>query len=184
MLSEKKHTCSAKIWIEYLGKPLIGPGSAMILQGISEEKSISKTAKKLGMSYRYVWDHIQTIQKTLGKPIVTTYKGGKIGGGGAILNELGSDLLAEYRLIQDHLHAALEAESGEGAVPEKSKPDRLKGRVLSVEKERIDWKVRIEIGQGSVITALMGNEAIKELGLKAGDPVEAMVKTSEILIAK
>jgi molybdate transport system regulatory protein len=161
MLSNRKHTCSAKIWIEHRGKPLIGPGGADILQGISEEKSISKTAEKLGMSYRYVWGHIQNIQETLGKPIVDTYKGGKVGGGGANLNELGRDLLVEYKLLESYLHEVLaDAEYWEVIGLKISARNRLKGRVLAVEKDQIIGKVKIEIETPAVITAVITKEAM------------------------
>ena len=89
MITQKKHKPMCKIWIEYEGKPLIGKGGAQILEQIEREESISKTAEKLGMSYRYVWSYLQKIEKTLGEPIIETYRGGKSGGGGAKLTKLG-----------------------------------------------------------------------------------------------
>ena len=52
------------------------------------------------MSYRYVWNYIQKIEKAIGEPIVETYKGGKTGGGGAQLTDLGKNLLAEYQAVR------------------------------------------------------------------------------------
>jgi molybdate transport system regulatory protein len=52
------------------------------------------------MSYRYVWNYLQKIEKTIGEPIVETYKGGKSGGGGAKLTETGKSLLAEYTRLE------------------------------------------------------------------------------------
>ncbi|MGB9672290.1 MAG: winged helix-turn-helix domain-containing protein, partial [Candidatus Norongarragalinales archaeon] len=60
------------MWLEHLGKPLIGKGGAQILEQIEKEHSISKAAKKLGMSYRYVWSYIKRVERTLEKPIVET----------------------------------------------------------------------------------------------------------------
>jgi molybdate transport system regulatory protein len=75
-------------------------GGAQILEGINSEKSLTKGAEKIGMSYRYVWNYIQKIEKAVGEPVVETYKGGRIGGGGAKLTELGKDLLEEYRQLE------------------------------------------------------------------------------------
>jgi molybdate transport system regulatory protein len=100
MLTRKKNTLSGKVWIEHEGKPLIGKGGAEILEGIAKEKSISKAAETLGMSYRYVWNYLQKIEKTIGEPIVETFKGGKSGGGGAKLTETGKSLLAEYTRLE------------------------------------------------------------------------------------
>jgi len=103
MPTNKKHKFSGKVWIEYEGNPLIGKGGAEILEGIAKENSISKAAETLGMSYRYVWNYLKKIEKTIGEPIVDTYKGGKSGGGGALLTATGKSLLAEYTRLESCL---------------------------------------------------------------------------------
>jgi molybdate transport system regulatory protein len=77
------------------------------LEQIEKEKSISKAAEKLGMSYRYVWSYLQRIRKALGEPVVETFRGGKSGGGGARLTRLGESLLEEYKHVEDRLSKAL-----------------------------------------------------------------------------
>lgn len=107
METETKHKLSCKIWLEYRGKPLIGKGGAEILEQIEKEQSISKAARKLGMSYRYVWNYLKKVEKTLGKPIIETYRGGRAGGGGAKLTRLGKELLDEYKRFEDYLNKML-----------------------------------------------------------------------------
>jgi molybdate transport system regulatory protein len=111
MSTNKKHKLSCKIWLEYGEKPLIGKGGAQILEQIEKEESISKAARKLGMSYRYVWSYIKRIEKTLGEKIVETHRGGKAGGGGARLTRLGSELLKEYQHVEEYLNKALASAS-------------------------------------------------------------------------
>jgi molybdate transport system regulatory protein len=103
MFAHEKHKLSGKIWLEHEGKPLIGKGGAEILAAIAKGNSISKAAETLGMSYRYVWNYLKKIEKTIGEPIVETYKGGKAGGGGAKLTETGKNLLAEYTRLENCL---------------------------------------------------------------------------------
>jgi molybdate transport system regulatory protein len=103
MPAEKRHKLSYKIWIEDNGKPLLGKGGADILEQIGKEKSISNAAKKLGMSYRYVWNYLQKIEKTAGEPVVNTFRGGKAGGGGAELTDLGKNLLSEYKRLEAYM---------------------------------------------------------------------------------
>ena len=91
MFRNKKHKLSCKIWIEYHKKPILGKGGAGILEQIEKINSISKAAKDLGMSYRYVWSYIQQIQKTTGEKILITHRGGKSGGGGARLTDFGKN---------------------------------------------------------------------------------------------
>ncbi|MEM3875114.1 MAG: LysR family transcriptional regulator [Candidatus Bathyarchaeia archaeon] len=107
MQNQTKHKPSFKIWLEHHGKPLIGKGGAQILEQIEKEHSISKAAKKLGMSYRYVWSYIKRVEKSLGKPILETYRGGRKGGGGAELTSFGKALLEEYRRVESLLNKAL-----------------------------------------------------------------------------
>ncbi|MEM3566264.1 MAG: LysR family transcriptional regulator [Candidatus Bathyarchaeia archaeon] len=107
MQNKTKHKPSFKIWLEHHGKPLIGKGGAQILEQIEKEHSISKAAKGLGMSYRYVWSYIKRVEKTLDKPIVETYRGGKKGGGGARLTSFGKELLEEYKHVESLLNKVL-----------------------------------------------------------------------------
>jgi molybdopterin-binding protein len=44
--------------------------------------------------------------------------------------------------------------------------------------------VRIGIGGGTVITSSITNEAVDELGLKAGDAAYAVIKASDVMVAK
>ena len=185
MSTHKKHKPACKIWIEYKGKPVLGKGGAEILEQIKRQESISKTAKKLGMSYRYVWSYLKKIEKTMGEPIIETYRGGKSGGGGAKLTKLGRSLLNEYRRVEGYLGEVLsDVEYWEAVGLKISARNRLKGKVLAVEKEAVTAKIRVEITVPAVVTALISREATEELDLKVGDEVEAVIKATEVMIAK
>ena len=185
MLSKKKHRLSCKVWIEYKDKPLIGRGGAQILEAVNGENSISKAAETLGMSYRYVWNYLHDIQKTLGEPIVETYKGGKAGGGGAKLTDLGKSLLAEYKDAERYLDRVLSDSSGlEVKGLKLSARNRFKGKVVSVEKGVITAKVKVEVTVPVTVTAVITKDAVEDLDLKVGDEVEAIVKSTEVMIAK
>jgi len=107
MSASETHDYSFRIWIEKRGEPILGKGGADILEQIEKEESITKAATKLGMSYRYVWSYLQRINRTLGKPVTDTFKGGKSGGGGARLTLTGKELLTEYRRIEEVLNKTL-----------------------------------------------------------------------------
>jgi molybdate transport system regulatory protein len=129
MITHKKRSLSGKIWLEHEGKPLIGKGGAEILAGIAKETSISKAAETLDMSYRYVWNYLKKIEKTIGEPIVETYKGGKAGGGGARLTETGKSLLAEYTRLEGYLGTFLaetKTMGGEKLEVKRKKPPQRK----------------------------------------------------------
>lgn len=101
MSKRAKFRISFKFWIEFEGRRVLGKGGAAILAQIKREESISKAAEKLGMSYRYVWNYLNEVKRTVGEPVVETFKGGRSGGGGARLTELGEYLLNEYDRIKD-----------------------------------------------------------------------------------
>jgi len=99
------------------------------MEGIAKENSISKAAETLGMSYRYVWNYLQKIEKTIGEPIVETYKGGKSGGGGAKLTETGKNLLVEYTHLEKCWSAFLsetKTSGGERFEIKRKKPSQRK----------------------------------------------------------
>lgn len=185
MLSNKKHKLSCKVWLECNGKPLIGKGGAEILEAIDKEKSLSKAAESLDMSYRYVWNYIHDIQTALDEEIVDTFKGGKSGGGGASLTDLGKSLLEEYKQVETYMGKVLSGSSGVEVKSLKlSARNQFKGKVVAVEKGVITGKVKVEIKMPVTVTAVITKEAIEELDIKVGDEVSAIVKSTEIMIAK
>jgi len=62
--------------------------------------------------------------------------------------------------------------------------NQLKGKVVAVEKGIITGKVKVEVKMPITVTAVITKEAIEELDIKVGDEVTAIVKSTEILIAK
>jgi molybdopterin-binding protein len=61
--------------------------------------------------------------------------------------------------------------------------NQFKGKILEVKKGATTSHVRIEIAPGKVITWSITNEAVEELGLKAGGEAIAVIKASSVMIA-
>jgi len=185
MLTQDKHKPTAKIWLEYNGEPILGKGGADILEAIKKEKSISKAAKAIKMSYRYAWNYLAKMEKALEQPIVQTHRGGKAGGGGAKLTLLGESLLKEYKRVEGYVGEILSDEEYWEMVGLKiSARNRLKGVVKTVEKGDVVAKVKVEVSAPILITALISTEAVDDLEIKTGDNVEAVIKATEVMIAK
>ena len=185
MFTNNNRKVLCKVWLEYKGKPLLGRGGAEILKNIKEVESISKAAKKANMSYRYVWNYLAKIEKRLGEPVVKTFRGGSKGGGGAILTDLGKNLLSEYSRAQRYLSELMDGETDwEGIGMKISARNQLKGIVQKVEKGIITAKIKIKIETPVIITAIISKEAVDELNIKTGDKVEAVIKATEIMVAK
>ena len=62
--------------------------------------------------------------------------------------------------------------------------NQLKGRVVGVEKGTTTAHVRIDIGGGVIVTSSITNDAVDDLGLKAGDEAYAVIKASDVMIGK
>ena len=60
--------------------------------------------------------------------------------------------------------------------------NQLKGKIVEVRKGTTTSHVRIDIGNGIVITSAITNEAVADLNLKAGDDAWAVIKASDVMI--
>jgi molybdopterin-binding protein len=60
----------------------------------------------------------------------------------------------------------------------------LKGRVIEVKKGATTAHVRLELPGGAVITASITNEAVEELRLAPGDEAYAVIKASDVMVAR
>ena len=60
----------------------------------------------------------------------------------------------------------------------------LKGKVVQVTKGQTTALVKIEIATGTVITASITNNAVEDLQLKAGDAACAVIKASDVMVAR
>ncbi|HZE53314.1 MAG TPA: TOBE domain-containing protein [Bradyrhizobium sp.] len=61
--------------------------------------------------------------------------------------------------------------------------NQIKGTVVDVKKGATTSHVRVDIGQGQIITSAITNEAVDELGIKAKGHVTVVVKASDAMIA-
>jgi molybdopterin-binding protein len=60
--------------------------------------------------------------------------------------------------------------------------NQIKGTVVEVKKGATTSHVRVDIGNGHIITSSITNEAVDELGIKAKGPVTVIVKASDVMI--
>jgi molybdopterin-binding protein len=61
--------------------------------------------------------------------------------------------------------------------------NQLAGKIVEVTKGQTTAHVRVDIG-GKIITSSITNEAVDDLGLKVGDEVTAIIKSSDVIIGK
>ena len=71
-----------------------------------------------------------------------------------------------------------------GAVPNISARNKLEGTARNVTKGAVNAEVNIVLPDGDVVTSIVTNEAINALGIKEGDSVVAVIKATDVMIAK
>ena len=62
--------------------------------------------------------------------------------------------------------------------------NQIKGKVVAVQKGQTTGHVRIDIGQGIVITSSITTRRSTDLDLKVGDEALAVIKASDVMVAK
>jgi molybdopterin-binding protein len=71
----------------------------------------------------------------------------------------------------------------EGWMMRISARNQIKGAVIDVKKGATTSHIRVDIGGGQVVTSSITNEAVDDLGIKAGDKVIVVIKASDVMIA-
>ena len=61
--------------------------------------------------------------------------------------------------------------------------NQIKGTVVEVKKGATTSHVRVDIGGGQIVTSSITNEAVDDLGIKAGGKATVVVKASDVMIA-
>jgi len=89
------------VWLQDKDRQYIfGEGPFELLKRIQEYGTLTDAAESLEMSYRHAWGIIKKIERLIGEPLIKTRKGGKAGGGGTELTEVGIKILERYSQIK------------------------------------------------------------------------------------
>lgn len=87
----------------------LGPGKVRLLELIGEHGSISAAGRAMGMSYRRAWQLVDELNRTFRSDVVATQQGGTRGGG-AVLTQMGRDIVRSYRAIESKALIAASAQ--------------------------------------------------------------------------
>ena len=61
--------------------------------------------------------------------------------------------------------------------------NQIKGTVIEVKKGATTSHVRVDIGNGQIVTSSITNESVDDLGIKVKSSVIVVVKASDVMIA-
>jgi molybdopterin-binding protein len=62
--------------------------------------------------------------------------------------------------------------------------NQLGGRVVGIHKGQTTAHVKVDLGNGIIVTASITNEAVDDLDLAENDKVVAIIKASDVMIGK
>ena len=167
----------------------IGHGKIRLLEAVRDYGSNSAAGRSMGMSYRRAWLLIDELNHIFEEPVIDAKHGGS---GGGELTPFGHRVVERYRSIEEKAHAAADLGAGGGdAKKAKGGPamklsarNQIKGKVVEVRKGATTAHVRIDIGNGVVITSSITNAAVDDLGVRVGDEAIAVIKASDVMVAK
>ena len=88
-----------KVWLEEEdGAPVLGEGTARLLQLIDQHGSLNRAAQEMKMSYRAAWGLLQNLESRLGYPLLSRQTGGSHGGGSSLTPQ-GRELLEAFNRL-------------------------------------------------------------------------------------
>jgi molybdate transport system regulatory protein len=158
------------------------PQRIELLQHIAEQGSITRAAKSAGLSYKGAWDAIDELNNLAARPLVERSIGGK-GGGGARLSAEGARVVRLYQKLQALQAQVLEAAEDAGDLDllgrlmlRTSARNQLQGSVERIAAQGRSDLVRLSLGAGLAIDALITHDSTLGLDLEIGGPVVALIK--------
>lgn len=76
-----------KVWLNWDGLFLMGPNYLRFLAAVDDTGTIREGGRAVGWSYRTCLNRIRRMEKVLGRPVLLTNRGGKLGGGARLTPE-------------------------------------------------------------------------------------------------
>lgn len=80
-----------------------GLGCALLLEGVDEERSLNRAAKRIGMAYSKAWRLLNEAESQLGFRLID-----RDGARGSTLTPEGRRALEAYRILQDEIDALVD----------------------------------------------------------------------------
>lgn len=197
MATKRKPKLQGKLGVDTAMGAFLGDTRIKLLEAIDVHGSISQAAKAVPLSYKAAWDAIDAMNNLAPEPLVSTATGGKHGGGTA-LTDYGRRLIAFYRALDEEYQAAVarlseRLDSGAGNIEsfrdvikrmsmKSSARNQFAGPIVDLKVGIVDCEVRLRLGKGLDLTAIITRESAENMALAVGKEVVAFVKASSIML--
>jgi molybdate transport system regulatory protein len=165
-----------------------------LLEAIGEFGSITRAAKKVGLSYKAAWEAVDTMNNLSHSPLVTKLTGGS-GGGGTTLTELGKEMVKNYSILKHEYERFIHTLSHlsefnvehiknlQRIAMQISARNQLMGKIGEIKQAKVNAEVHIVLKSGLILVSTITNSAVEEMGLSIGDEVVGIIKASSVLLA-
>jgi molybdate transport system regulatory protein len=192
------HRLRGKLEVSTEFGTFLGDTRIRLLEAIDSHGSISQAAKAVPLSYKAAWDAIDAMNNLADQPLVLRSTGGK-NGGGTLLTDYGKKVIALYRALEAEYQTALErlsASMNDGEASDFKQFSRLlkrmsmktsarnqfAGHIVALREGDVDFEVRIKIDDENEVVAVITGESAETLGLAIGMEINALVKSSSVLL--
>lgn len=185
-----KFKIGSSIWIDKGEKTFLGKGRIELLKLIAKTGSLSKAAKEMKMSYKAAWDAISDMNSVSGVSLVESATGGA-GGGGSKLTplahlyiELYDKIFIEQKTFFDKVEPYMDNYEMLTFFLKRdalriSARNQIKATVFAIKNNGLGSLVKLKIDDFFLYSSIT-SKSIKELGLKKGMSVYAVIKSSSI----
>jgi len=164
-----------KVWLETDEGYMFGPGVYSLLRKVKETGTLKEAAESLGMSYRYAWGLVKKAEEKMGQQLLKTHKGGRAGGGGAELTEVGRRLLEEFSRIE----AVVSKLSRDDLWMDESRTrNRVEVLVTEVEVEGDKAEITLRLVEPALLKLRVPRELIAEEGIVPGVSLSVELNSS------
>lgn len=193
-----QHRLRGKLEVSTEFGTFLGDTRIRLLEEIEKHGSISQAAKMVPISYKAAWDAIDAMNNLADHPLVIRLAGGRHGGG-TKLTDYGRKVVALYRALEAEYQAALERLSASMNNDEAgnfkqfrqllkrmsmktSARNQFAGQIIGLREGDVDFEVRLSLDAENELVAIITRESADNLGLQIGMEINALVKSSSILL--
>lgn len=192
------HRLRSRLEVDTEFGSFLGDTRIRLLEAIEKHGSISQAAKAVPLSYKAAWDAIDAMNNLADQPLVVRSTGGK-NGGGTLLTGHGRKTVALYRALEAEYQAALDrlsASMNDGLAGDfqqfrqllkrmsmkTSARNQFAGQIIGLREGHVDFEVRLKLDDENELVAVITRESAETLGLSIGMEINALVKSSSVLL--
>jgi molybdate transport system regulatory protein len=110
-MARPRLSVKSKVWLETRGQMIFSDGRLQLLEAVEELGSLSRAAKRLGMSYRAAWGLLKVTERALRAPLLRVRIGGSAGGGAELTPEA-RELVRRFRRVKQQVNRAADRAFG------------------------------------------------------------------------